>query len=484
MAKKKVAKKKATKKAKSPLTKAQIKEFKKLEEKAANNTARCADYIDEFEYYYGELAEDLCRSGDKEWARRIYKIVEEKIGIHIDDHYFINFADDLCNYLGDKEWAKKVYKKAEAGEYSGSLCELANSIIANLGDKEWARKMYEKEIERDGRIDSMIADDIYEKLGDKKWAKEVYKKVEGKAEYPFDFSGLANSIHEKLGDKKWAKNLYKKAEGKAETSSDFSELAYSIHENLGDKEWAKKVYKKAEEKAEDSDEYEDLAESIRDTLGDKKWAAIVKKKKKATKKQVLSEISLSGPELTYYDWTVKEKNINSIQKLNDTISDLIEGGESESTAHLVLGKLESSKATNLDETFVSIEHSDGDDVDISVKNKGNLIKNPKKGEIVFVYFYYYDHSSHTLNPKKKFKNISLEIKSFQGEAVLTKTDYPNFDLTAEDASGGGEYRLEIYCDDDQSFEGTVANKENLIEEFSDYLTDKGVIKTKGEEKSR
>ena len=101
-----------------------------------------------------------------------------------------------------------------------------------------------------------------------------------------------------------------------------------------------------------------------------------------------------------------------------------------------------------------------------------------------MYFYYYDHSSHTLNPKKKFKNISLEIKSFQGEAVLTKTDYPNFDLTAEDASGGGEYRLEIYCDDDQSFEGTVANKENLIEEFSDYLTDKGVIKTKGEEKAR
>ena len=41
------------------LTKEQIKEFKKLEEKAENNTARCADYIDEFEYYYGELAQDL-----------------------------------------------------------------------------------------------------------------------------------------------------------------------------------------------------------------------------------------------------------------------------------------------------------------------------------------------------------------------------------------------------------------------------------------
>ena len=198
----------------------------------------------------------------------------------------------------------------------------------------------------------------------------------------------------------------------------------------------------------------------------------------------MHEIYFSGPELTYYDWTVKEKDINSIQKLNDTISDLIEGGEEESTAHLVLGILDSNKKTKLDEALVSIEHPDGDDVEFSINNKGSLIKKPKKGEAVFVYFYYYDHSSYTLNPKKKFKNICLEIKSFQGEAILTETDYPNFDFSAEDASGGGEFRLEIYCNDDQSFEGTVANKEKLIEEFSDYLTDKGVIKTKGKEKSR
>ena len=118
-----------------------------------------------------------------------------------------------------------------------------------------------------------------------------------------------------------------------------------------------------------------------------------------------------------------------------------------------------------------------------IKNTGRLIKK-RKGKVVFVYFYYYDHSSYTLYPKNELKNICLEFKSFQEEAVLIERDYPGFHLEAEDASGGGEYRLEIYCDDDQSFEGTVANKENLIEEFSDYLTDKGVIKTKGEEKSR
>lgn len=62
---------------------------------------------------------------------------------------------------------------------------------------------------------------------------------------------------------------------------------------------------------------------------------------------------------------------------------------------------------------MSIEHPDGDAVDFSIKNKGGLIKRPKKkGEIVFVYFYYYDHSSYTLNPNIKFKNICFVIKSF------------------------------------------------------------------------
>ena len=98
---------------KPPLTKAQIKKFKKLEDKAADNTEMSGYYIDEFKYCYGNLAEDLCYAGDKEWARRIYKIVEDMIEVGIDSEFYLLLATDIANNLGDKEWAKKVYKKAE-----------------------------------------------------------------------------------------------------------------------------------------------------------------------------------------------------------------------------------------------------------------------------------------------------------------------------------------------------------------------------------
>ena len=129
------------KKTKSPLTKAEIKKFQKLEEKAADNTEMKADYMDDFEYYFGNLAEDLCYAGDKEWARRIYKIVEEKLDRgQIDSYYYVKLAEDIVDNLDDREWAKKIYKKAEK-QFNVSRSDLADSIIENLGDEEWAKKI-------------------------------------------------------------------------------------------------------------------------------------------------------------------------------------------------------------------------------------------------------------------------------------------------------------------------------------------------------
>ncbi len=400
---------------------------------------------------------------------------EEKEAVSFYDFY------SLARYIaeGDKKWAKKVYVKAEKkAEDSSDINSLAGSIYEELGDKEWAKKLYEK-AEKKAQDSSEfldLAEKILEKLDDKESAKKIYKKSYEKANHCLDFINLAASIHKELGDKEWAEEVYKKGEDKVEDSSDFITLAEYLFERLGDREWAIKVYKKVEEKAKNSDDYESLSISICDTLGDKKWAALVKKKKKATKKQVLPEISLSGPELTYDEWRLKEKDINSVQKLNDIISTLTEGEER--TAHLVIGILGGSKGTKLDEALVSIKHPDEDDVDFTIKNKGSLIKKPKKGEFVFVCFYYYDHSSYTLNPNKKFKNICLEIKSFEGQAVLVEKNYPGFILNAEDASGGGYYQLKIYCDDDQTFEGTVDEKEKLIKKFSAYLVKRNIIKKK------
>ncbi|SVE29060.1 uncharacterized protein METZ01_LOCUS481914 [marine metagenome] len=47
--------------------------------------------------------------------------------------------------------------------------------------------------------------------------------------------------------------------------------------------------------------------------------------------------------------------------------------------------------------------------------------------------------------------------------------HSGFELDLMNASGGAELRLEIICSDGRSFEGTVEDQEDLIEEFHDYL---------------
>jgi len=182
------------------------------------------------------------------------------------------------------------------------------------------------------------------------------------------------------------------------------------------------------------------------------------------------KIWFTCPELNYFDLTVEEQDLNSIEKISDAIDDIISGGESDSTAHLVLGKLGHYKNPHSNLDYLKMEDPDVDISDWTSENKGKLIENPKKGEVVFVYFYYYDHADYVLTKNENFNNICFEFKSFKDEAVLTRRDYSGFDLTANDASGGGEYRLEIICSNSQSFHGTPEGKDELIEELHDYLT--------------
>ena len=58
------------KKTKSSLSAAQIKKYKKLQDKAEENTQNTGYFIDDEDYHYGNLAEDLIYDAkDKEWAR-------------------------------------------------------------------------------------------------------------------------------------------------------------------------------------------------------------------------------------------------------------------------------------------------------------------------------------------------------------------------------------------------------------------------------
>lgn len=184
------------------------------------------------------------------------------------------------------------------------------------------------------------------------------------------------------------------------------------------------------------------------------------------------EILFSSSEITYYDLIVEEKNLNSVEKISEQISNVIEGGESDSSSHLVLGSLNHFKDTALSSSYLSIESTDIDSFDYTIENKGKLVETPKKGEVVFLFYYRYDHAGYSLTKNKNLTNVCFKVKSFKNEAVMIDRDDSGFELTAHDASGGGVMYLEIICANGLSFEGSVERKDDLIQEFHTYLTDK------------
>ena len=88
------------------------------------------------------------------------------------------------------------------------------------------------------------------------------------------------------------------------------------------------------------------------------------------------EILFSSSEITYYDLIVEKKNLNSVEKISEQISNVIEGGESDSTSHLVLGSLNHFKDTALSSSYLSIESTDIDTFDYTIENKGKLVETP------------------------------------------------------------------------------------------------------------
>ena len=182
---------------------------------------------------------------------------------------------------------------------------------------------------------------------------------------------------------------------------------------------------------------------------------------------------MKGPELNYFDYSVDLKEINSKEKLSKHLLDLVENPPHEGTSHLVLGNLDDEYL--LESNCLSIEDTDENEVDhINIKNKntGELIK-PKKGHAILVFYYYYDHGMYKMNTSKKINDIYLETKHFNDEAIIFKTDYPDFEIIGEEASGGGVHRFKIIFEDNYTFEGSG---EEWIEEVFDHLKSIGVIK--------
>ena len=56
----------------------------------------------------------------------------------------------------------------------------------------------------------------------------------------------------------------------------------------------------------------------------------------------MSEVTLISRELTFYDMEFQESDISSNDKLQNIINEVIESGESSSTAHMILGSIDLS----------------------------------------------------------------------------------------------------------------------------------------------
>jgi tRNA (guanine-N7-)-methyltransferase len=210
--------------------------------------------------------------GDTSWTKRIYKKAASKAETSLDFNWL---AYSVSETIGDHNWARKLYEEAENEPCNiRELCDLADSVFETFGDLNWVEKIYRSAEEKTNDYSdfSELADNLYKNLGDKQKVRELYKKAESKAKAMSDFCSLSESIYKKFNDKEWATNLYFKATSNAKDSHDFCCLADSLYENLRDHKWAKEIYKKAEIRAEHSHEARWLAESIYENLGDKEWA--------------------------------------------------------------------------------------------------------------------------------------------------------------------------------------------------------------------
>ena len=188
----------------------------------------------------------------------------------------------------------------------------------------------------------------------------------------------------------------------------------------------------------------------------------------------MSEITLVSRELTFTDMEFQEADIASKDKLQNIVNEVIEGGESHSTAHMILGIIDYDNKQNLIEKYYSTESYDESDkgLSISINNLGNLVNEPSKEKITLIYYYYYSYSSHNLQIKGDNKNLIFDIKDFQNEAIVTSYSTKDFDITNEDASDGSLISLACMFDDGHFISGTKKDISIFIEEVMEYIKEK------------
>ncbi len=117
-------------------------------------------------------------------------------------------------------------------------------------------------------------------------------------------------------------------------------------------------------------------------------------------------------------------------------------------------------------TSTSVEDSDGNVVKLKIKKTGKLIQKPNKDEVIFIFFYYYTSSQYNLIPTKPNKDIQMNIKSFNNEAIVGEN--PHLAFESESADKPSDTYLQILCDNRQ-FNSTIDEKRDLTDQFCKYF---------------
>lgn len=78
-----------------------------------------------------------------------------------------------------------------------------------------------------------------------------------------------------------------------------------------------------------------------------------------------------------------------------------------------------------------------------------------------------------MNTNKKINDIYLQTKQFNNEAIIMHDDNPDFEISAEEASGGGDYRYKIIFEDNYFFEGSG---NDWIDEVYEHMESMDIVK--------
>ena len=196
---------------------------------------------------------------------------------------------------------------------------------------------------------------------------------------------------------------------------------------------------------------------------------------------------MTGSEFNYDEFTINEKDINSVQKIKDFFSDDRDGAEyigyikglecdphDDSKAGLLLGTISENDKNKLTSLDLSIDDQDVDFSNIKIVNNiGN--QKPGKGEIYLTFYYYMSDAGVELKTFKKNKKFCLDVESFGNLAIAPMNEETQeFEYNLQGTGGESMSKFQISFDDGKVIE-CDNDRNELIESISKYLISKGAF---------